>query len=196
MMESINDRRISGRAAPAEVDKGFTLVELMVTIAIAAILLMVAVPSFDDALLNGKLTSQSNAVLSTLQLARSEAIKRNARVTVCKSAQSTTPPSGTCTSSGGWNQGWIIFHDADGDGVLDAGETIVQRGGALAPGFSLTGDANLSDAISFVSSGGATQSGTLSLCRAQPTVGATGRTISILGTGRPTIAKTTVTSCS
>jgi len=196
MMESINDRRISGRAAPTEVDKGFTLVELMVTIAIAAILLMVAVPSFDDALLNGKLTSQSNAVLSTLQLARSEAIKRNARVTVCKSAQSTTPPSGTCTSSGGWNQGWIIFHDADGDGVLDAGETIVQRGGALAPGFSLTGDANLSDAISFVSSGGATQSGTLSLCRAQPTVGATGRTISILGTGRPTIAKTTVTSCS
>ena len=65
---------------------GFTLVELVVTMVIAAVLLVVAIPSLEDAVLNTKLRAQSNAFLASLYLARSEAIKRNARVVVCKTA--------------------------------------------------------------------------------------------------------------
>jgi type IV fimbrial biogenesis protein FimT len=171
---------------------GFTLVELLVTISIVAILLALAIPSMDDAALNGKLRSQANAFLSTLHIARSEAIKRNGRVVVCKSAD-----GAACVADGtgsGWEQGWIVFDDPDNDIVHDGTEALIERHQPLARGFSLTGNGNVDDFISFHPSGatmltsGAFQSGTLTLCRYAPTIGNRGREIVLSSTGRARIA--------
>jgi type IV fimbrial biogenesis protein FimT len=77
--------------------RGFTLIELMVTISIMAILLMIAVPSFQNATLGSKLSSFANGLVASAHLARSEAIKRNADVTLCVSNS-----DGTDGGSGGW----------------------------------------------------------------------------------------------
>lgn len=100
---------------------GFTLIELMVTIALAAIILTQAVPSFHSLVQNNRLISQKNEFISNLNMARSEALKRSTRVTVCASTDKTN-----CDSTN-WGQGWIVFSDRNGDSVLNAG-----TGGCLA----------------------------------------------------------------
>jgi len=93
---------------------GFTLIELLVTVAMMAIVLALGVPSFTELIKNNRLTTATNELVTALNLARSEAIKRGVRVTVCKSADGSS-----CTTSGDWAQGWIVFTDLDGDGSLD-----------------------------------------------------------------------------
>lgn len=94
---------------------GFTLVELMITLAIAAILLTIGVPSFNTLMQNSRLTTSTNDLIGALNLARSEAVTRELRVTVCKSAD-----QATCnTSVTGWQQGWIVFTDENSNAAFN-----------------------------------------------------------------------------
>jgi len=98
------------------------LVELVIVLAIAAILTTLAAPSFRSMIQNNRATTQANDVLATLNLARSEAIRRGIRVSLCASAD-----QATCSGSADWATGWIVFTD-DGatPGVKDATETLLQ----------------------------------------------------------------------
>ena len=102
--------------------KGFTLLELMVTLAVSAILMFVAVPSFVSFIRNSQMTTQANAFFTDLSLTKSEAVKRNARVSICASADSIT-----CSGSTNWATGWIVFTDASGaSGVLDGADELLR----------------------------------------------------------------------
>jgi len=104
--------------------RGFTLIELMVSIAVLAILLGIAAPSFRSMTASSDLRGVSNELITTLAQARSEAIKRGGRVTVCMSAD-----GAACIATGGWEQGWIMFNDNTHSGataVIDAGETVLR----------------------------------------------------------------------
>lgn len=172
--------------------RGFTMIELMVTIGILAILTMVAIPSFTSVLINYRLTSISNTFLASAQLARSEAIKRNSRVTMCKSADGTT-----CVITGGWQQGWILFQDIDNNALRDAAEVIIHTENALPANFlTTTGD----NYISYTASGGselpsgAPQATTVTLCSYSESV-APARKMFLNFVGRLRVEKATVPSC-
>jgi len=97
---------------------GFTLSELLITLTIGGILLSVAVPSYSLFLQNSRQVTAANELLGSFRLARDLAISRNVRVTVCPSS------AGTDCDPVGWDQGWIVFEDTDGDRSVDAAETI------------------------------------------------------------------------
>lgn len=110
---------------PSKTQLGFTLLELMVTVAIVSILVSVAVPSFDSFIKNERLTSNTNLIISNLKLARSEAIKRNTQVIVC------TSTNGTSCTGGSGESGWIVYADIDDSDSLTVGDDIIRVQGAI-----------------------------------------------------------------
>lgn len=175
--------------------RGFTLVEMLAVLCIAAVLLAMAVPLGRNFGLSSSLSAFSHAFLSHLHLARSEAIKRGSPVVLCKSAD-----GNSCASTGGWEQGWIVFHDGNGNGLRDHGEQVIQKLEALPLGLRLQGNLNVARYVSFAPSGGtraatgAFQAGTVTLCRAsaEPTEA---RQVILNAVGRPRLQKVALASC-
>lgn len=161
------------RTAPVQVCrlKGFTLIELMVALAVLAILLGMAVPSFTDVSLSSKLRSLANALVASATLARSEAIKRNATITLCASSD-----GAACT--GNWHQGWIV-RAADG--------TVLQAQPAAPSGYRITAAAS---SILFQPTGLGATSTDLTVCRSSPSVGSQERVVGINLTGRASVSST------
>ncbi len=174
---------------------GFTLVELVAALAVIAIVLAVGMPAMAGIRDSSQLSSTTNDFFSSLYLARSEAIKRNSRGTMCKSADGEV-----CTNTGAWEQGWIVFHDVNNNADRDADETLIQRADPLPDGWHVSGNLNVSRYISYSPTGkthlvsGAFQAGTITLCK--ESAGATNaRQIIINAAGRVRVYKTTVSSC-
>ena len=128
--------------------KGFTLIELMITLAIAAIVMAIGVPAFQDMIRNNRAIAQTNDFISALSFTRSEAIKRGQRVVLCKSSG-----GATCATSGNWDQGWMIFVDNSGNAAVETGEEILRVHEALTGGNTLVGNSNVSTYISYASDG-------------------------------------------
>ncbi|MCW2314227.1 GspH/FimT family pseudopilin [Rhodoferax antarcticus] len=146
---------------------GFTLIELMVTLSVLVVLMALAVPSFQSMMASSTVTTTTNDLLTTLAQARSNAVRRGARVTVCKSANGSQ-----CVTTGDWEQGWIMFNDDDHAGTnasVSTGETITFASPATAGGIVVNG--NL-DYVSYAADGQAKkmdgvagfQAGTLRVC--------------------------------
>ena len=104
--------------------RGFTLVELLVVLAVMGILLTIAIPGYAFLMNTNRLAAVTNDLVSAIQLARSEAIKRGMRVTVCKTsnAMAVTP---TCDTTASWQQGWLVFVDGGTRGVIDPSDTLL-----------------------------------------------------------------------
>jgi type IV fimbrial biogenesis protein FimT len=181
------------------------LVELLVTIAIAAVLAGLAVPSFKELIASNRLKSHSSLLHTSLLLARSEAIKRNGRVVLCKSANGKD-----CTAAGDWQQGWIVFADADNDAVRDhdndndpddGDEALIRHIEALTGDFVLEGKDDIQNYVSYTSMGStksisdAFQAGTFTLCERAVDNG-NAREIKISATGRVRVLKATAATCS
>ena len=176
--------------------RGFTLVELLASLAVGGILMSITVPAMTGMLNTQKAISATNALLAGLNLARSEAIKRNARAVLCKTANGLT-----CTASGGWEQGWILFHDLNNNAVLDAGEEVVRQQGPASAGVRLRGNFAVANYVSYTPTGtaklisGAFQAGTFTLCM-ESSASADVRQIVLSGTGRVRAQKGASSDCS
>ena len=127
---------------------GFTIVELMLTIAVAAVILSIGVPSFQGLMERNQLTSGINQFISSMSLARSEAIKRNQRVSICPSNDSET------CSGNQYENGWIIFVDRNSNGNRQtATEELVWASGSLPANMTLRGKGCCDDNIPYLASG-------------------------------------------
>lgn len=111
-------------------NSGFTLIEIMVAVAIVGIFASIALPSFSKLIESNRINTATNELISNLMLTKSEALKRRNTVTLCPSTtQNSATPS--CSGSSDYSTGWIVFLDCDGDGVIDnsgtdgAGDPIV-----------------------------------------------------------------------
>jgi type IV fimbrial biogenesis protein FimT len=198
---------------------GFTVTELMITVAVIAALATIAAPSLRDLTRNARMTSLANDFMTDLSVARSEAIKRGVRTAICTSSNGTS-----CTNTG-WNQGWIVFTDdiaLGASGKVDAKDVILKVAptiyGANETPPTLITDVNTPAAspggkyVGFRPSGVTTPGGTgagstieFHMCDSRTTdvVGAgaaslKGRLVTVTGTGRASVVRCTCpssTSC-
>lgn len=156
------------RRAPSS---GLTLVELMIGIAMLAVLLALAVPSFQAQIAGSQLTSASEALMGSLMQARAQAIRLGRRVTTCRSADLQQCDT---DASRGWETGWLTFIDTDRTGneaELSASDTLLARSEPLPASLRIRGNRAVSQYISFGASGeartlsgGSNPLGTLQVC--------------------------------
>lgn len=108
--------------------RGFTIIELMVTVAVLAVAVAIAVPTYTNMLINNRMASKTNEFVASLHYTRSEAVKRGANVRACASSDGVT-----CATTGDWDQGWIVFVEAASTVLnvyppLRDGDTLVKSG--------------------------------------------------------------------
>jgi len=116
------------------VSQGFTLVELIITVAIAAIVLGLGVPGFQQLIRANRTVTEVNRLVTALSLARSEAVKRNATVAMCRASGSNCSPAPGDT----WETGWVVFTDnVIQNGTIDAGEQTLQVYERMPQGYTL-----------------------------------------------------------
>ena len=133
---------------------GFTLIELMVTITLVAIVMGIGVPSYQDFVVKNRIQTQASEIRSSLAMARVEAIRRGLRVRVC-------PGQNGCVGAN-WHDGWNSFVDRNSDNTIDPNETQLEVHIRLDGGSTLTGANN----VIFKSDGTAVRARTLILCTA------------------------------
>lgn len=141
---------------------GVTLLELMVTVAIVAILGALAAPSFQAMIQANRTRTVASELLATLNLARSEAARRGQPVSICRSSNGSS-----CSSSGtGWDQGWIAFVNVDNDkpAVRDSNELILQVKQNLPTGVTVRPNSNFTNYLTYSRTGLANQMGTFVIC--------------------------------
>lgn len=171
---------------------GFTILELMITLTVASVIMALAVPSFRDFIKNSRMSGASNDLLTSLQLARTEAIKRRHSVALCASANPNAAVPGCTGSFNG--AGWVVWDDADNDSNIDGGETVLARHITLDPALTVSESANV---VAYQPSGflGVNQTNYILLCddRANAQLGNSyfKRAISISKTGRGAVRRTT-----
>ena len=153
------NRQMTARAL-----RGFTLIELVVTMAIAAILLTQAVPSFRAMIANNRITTQINELVTAINYGRSEAAKLNKTVILCGSGN----PTVASPSCGGTVIGWILFASGDANNSFDAGTDTLIRVGTFNQSLIQVGASSAFDNGLQINANGSTNEGgltaTLAVC--------------------------------
>jgi type IV fimbrial biogenesis protein FimT len=125
-------------------ERGFTLMELMIVIVLAALMATLGVPAYRVQVLNSQMTSNANDLLATFHSARSEAVGRQNFITACP-----RNAAGDDCSGSAWEAGWILFEDSNGDGAVDTGETVLyDRAGLTTPG-TIRGTSQIATGVTF-----------------------------------------------
>lgn len=174
---------------------GYSLIEVLMAVALMSILVSLATSSLSSLLESSRLRALTNDFMDDLRLTRSEAIVRGRRVAMCTSAA-----NDTCSAIAGWQQGWLMFVDANNNGLREAAELIVRHHAAAPEGWLLSGNLPVSHYVSYDALGssrlvgGGFQAGTVTICRGG--VGATkARSVVINSLGRPRSEQLTVAEC-
>ena len=135
---------------------GFTLVELMVVLAVLAISISVVIPAMQNIYLKETGTAQSLDFVASLNYARSEAIKRGTQTILCKGA--------TCDNNLNWQDGWLVFADINNNSIFDDPDVTLRVHGPLTdPAATLDGNDGVNNTVTF-NANGTSQNGSFLLC--------------------------------
>ncbi len=174
---------------------GFTLLEALVVMALLGVMVSLAAPAMTALRLQHRLQAEAEGLWSSLVLARSEALRRQQRVTVCARAQGL---ASACDASGLWQQGWLVFADANGNALLDAGEALVEVREAVPEPLRLTVSSTVKAYFAYSAEGrsataqGAFMAGTWRFCRPGAEKG---WQVVSNALGRPRLEKVSVIAC-
>lgn len=133
--------------------KGVTLIEAMVTLAVAAVIVSLAAPSFQGVIASSRIRASTSDLVNALAQTRDLAIKEGGRVTMCVSSNGTQ-----CATSGSWEQGWLIFTDptrvlTDTTANVGAGDVIRVVAQAAAAGIVIKGNGAAAQYVSYSADG-------------------------------------------
>lgn len=186
---------------------GFSLIELMIALAVLSIIISVGLPRMSVFFKGNRMVVNANDLIAGLNIARSEAIKRNSRVSICKSANAgeATP---SCETAGGWDQGWFVFVEGKDEGnvfgAFTATDGAILRINTGAEGANVTINADstsIADYVTFTSRGapkqrnGASQSGVLRVCDERGLSNARGVILNASGRVRTTKVSAKIGAC-
>ena len=169
-------------------NSGFTLIELMITIVVIAILLNTAVPSMRDFMQNQSIISAITLLSSDVKYARSEAVDKKTSVEICPSNNGTS-----CASTNNWANGWMVYISEASD-CPAVGQCVLRVRQPIGPLVSL--HSSINEAIAFDASGASNANASIALCRADSETGNNIflRTLEVKNSGSSYIRKG-VTTC-
>jgi type IV fimbrial biogenesis protein FimT len=180
-MQSPPPTRTSTRRRPS----GFTLVELLVTLVVLALLLTLGVPAFAGLLRQWRLDAAADAFAGDMRLARSTATRVSRNVEVC-----VQNGSGACDTQANWARGWLVFIDLNADHQLNAGETVVAQRGPQSGIASMTHNGAAANRLSFRANGTLNSSKGVTMSLLATGTAAEGRTVTLNAMGRSYVTKT------
>lgn len=176
---------------------GFTLIEMMISVAVLMVMVAVAVPQFQSLLLETRLTTESNRLLSDIQLARSEAIKRQANVLMCPSSNPEDSNPSCDVGASDWSSGWLVFANTDTNTAYNNGvDVLLNAGTALRLGVVIKTNSAATGFMAYNPDGTLDSDGNtarFALCDERGE--AQGRQAEVTPVGRPEII-TPISSCS
>ena len=132
-----------GRSRP-RARRGFTLIELVITIALATILMTLAAPSMIKMTKINRVQTEASSFVSDLMLARTEAVKRGQSVSVC-----ITTAGSSCLTGNAWNQGWMVFLDTAAGCTLPSGVSAIKVRSGFSGSDTLTGPTTSTNCVTF-----------------------------------------------
>ena len=177
---------------------GFTLVELIFTLAIGMIFLTLAIPSFTSLTKNNRVTTVTNELITDINLARSEALNRGVRVILCRSGN----PSSTNPTCGGtantWTTGWLVFASGDTNSTFDAGvDTLIRVSQAAGGSVTIKSNTTTNNNLEYNPDGTTNEAGGTGIFAVCDDRGlAHGNQIQVIPTGRPRLIAPVPASCS
>ena len=118
-MITIKTNTHTSRQIPSTCQRGLTLIELIIVLAILSVLFHLAAPSFQNIGANSRMTSHINTMVSSFNYARNEAVKRHHNVVICPN------DDGSCARQPHWHNGWLMFIDENFNREIDMGEEII-----------------------------------------------------------------------
>jgi type IV fimbrial biogenesis protein FimT len=119
---------------------GFTLMESLMAMAVASIVVTAAVPAMQDFIIRNRMTTEVNAFVASLHLARSEAVKRMQNVRLCPTTTDSTGKITGCTGIQQWQVGWMVYADMDNSDTFSSGDVILQQNPALPNRYQINGN--------------------------------------------------------
>ena len=180
---------------------GLTIIELMITLVVAAVLISLAVPNFRLLLQNNRITGATNDFLAVVNLARAEAVKRGATVLVCRTDDPQAAPpdcqrANSAVHDGNWSNGYLIYAlptntiAAEGD-YVDGTDVLVRLGEGTADGVRITSNTAGNQWLGFSPNGLLFESGEARFAVCDDRNESAGRLIRVPLTGRPFVEDTT-----
>lgn len=128
--------------------RGFTLLEALVVLALLGILVGMAAPAMSALRARHQLQAMAEGFLDSLVLARSEALRRQQRISLCAQA-----PGGGCDAEGQWQQGWLVFVDENSNGTRETLEALIEVRAALPPSVHLVATSTVRAYFSYEAEG-------------------------------------------